>query len=364
VLGMSEALLDGLCGGLDQRQRQAIATIGQSGQHLLELINDILDLAKIGSGKLALHYQAVQPARLLESSLDFVRPLAAKKQITLTTQIDPRIGQIWVDDRRLRQVLINLLSNAVKFTLEGGAVTLRLLLAADQQQVCFVVEDTGIGIAADQLGQLFEPFVQIDSQLNRQYTGTGMGLALVRRLVELHQGTVRVESQVGQGSQFIVTGPWRCPAEQAAPTSGPVVSAIVTPPVDHCPIDAPQKRILLADDNALNTLMFSEYLQEEGYQVVLARNGEEALAALGASRVDLVVMDIQMPVLDGLATMRQLRQQAQFQDLPIIALTALAMPGDQQRCLQAGATEYIPKPVQLKHLIQRVRHWLQWVPVT
>jgi CheY-like chemotaxis protein len=185
----------------------------------------------------------------------------------------------------------------------------------------------------------------------------------VRRLVELHQGTVRVESQVGQGSQFIVEGPWRCPAEQAA-AIGPVVRTIVSSPVERCTIDAPQKRILLADDNALNTLMFSEYLQEEGYQVVLARNGEEALAALGSSRVDLVVMDIQMPVLDGLATMRQLRQQAQFQDLPIIALTALAMPGDQQRCLQAGATEYIPKPVQLKHLIQRVRHWLQWVPVT
>jgi signal transduction histidine kinase len=362
VLGMSEALLDGLCGALDQRQRQAIATIAQSGQHLLELINDILDLAKIGSGKLELHHQAVQPALLLQSSLDFVRPLAAKKQIALTLHIDPQIGQIWVDDRRLRQVLINLLSNAVKFTLEGGAVTLRLLLAADQQ-ICFVVEDTGIGIAADQLGRLFEPFVQIDSRLNRQYAGTGMGLALVRRLVELHQGTVRVESQVGQGSQFIVAGPWRCPAEQAA-AIGPVVRTIVSSPVERGAIDAPQKRILLADDNALNTLMFSEYLQEEGYQVVLARNGEEALAALGSSRVDLVVMDIQMPVLDGLATMRQLRQQAQFQDLPIIALTALAMPGDQQRCLQAGATEYIPKPVQLKHLIQRVRHWLQWVPVT
>jgi CheY-like chemotaxis protein len=124
------------------------------------------------------------------------------------------------------------------------------------------------------------------------------------------------------------------------------------------------KRILLADDNALNQLLFSEYLQEEGYQVVQARNGQEALdAAMGSTPFDLILMDIQMPTMDGLTTIRQLRQQSQFAHLPIIAVTALAMPGDQQRCLQAGATEYIPKPVQLKHLIQRIQHWLAWVPV-
>jgi signal transduction histidine kinase len=362
VLGMSEALLDELCGVLDERQRKAVSTIAQSGQHLLELINDILDLAKIESGKLELHYEVVRSEVLLQSSLDFVRQLAQQKQITLTPVIDPRIPQLWLDDRRFRQVLINLLSNAVKFTLEGGVVTLRLeLMPDDPQRIRLVVEDTGIGIAPEHLPQLFEPFVQIDSRLNRQYAGTGMGLALVRRIVELHQGTVRVVSQVGEGSQLIIEGPWRY-----ADTAGVDLTdrpcrdrdrptLILDPPHDRPSL---QKRILLADDNALNTLLFSEYLQEEGYQVVLARNGQEALASVAQADFDLILMDIQMPIMDGLTTIRRLRQQAEFQHLPIIAVTALAMPGDQQRCLQAGATEYIPKPVQLKHLNQRIQHWL------
>ncbi len=361
VLGMSEALLDELCGVLDERQRKAVSTIAQSGQHLLALINDILDLAKIESGKLELHYEVVRSDLLLQSSLDFVRQLAQQKQITLTPVIDPRMPQLWLDDRRFRQVLINLLSNAVKFTPEGGTVTLRLTLMPDQQ-ICLAVEDTGIGIAAEDLPQLFEPFVQIDSRLNRQYAGTGMGLALVRRIVELHQGTVRVVSQVGQGSQFIIEGPWH----YASPPVSDLATFILMPPDVHqsatnalpATIAPLQKRILLADDNALNTLLFSEYLQEEGYQVVLARNGQEALTSVAQADFDLILMDIQMPIMDGLSTIRQLRQQAQFEHLPIIAVTALAMPGDQQRCLQAGATEYIPKPVQLKHLNQRIQHWL------
>jgi signal transduction histidine kinase len=336
VLGMSEALLDELCGVLDERQRKAVSTIAQSGQHLLALINDILDLAKIESGKLELHYEVVRSEVLLQSSLDFVRQLAQQKQITLTPVIDPRIPHLWLDDRRFRQVLINLLSNAVKFTLEGGTVTLRLALMPDQQ-IRLAVEDTGIGIAPEHLPQLFEPFVQIDSRLNRQYAGTGMGLALVRRIVELHQGTVQVISQVGQGSQFIIEGPWH----HANPLGGDWcdhstsdrATLILAPPAAHPLL---RKRILLADDNALNTLLFSEYLQEEGYQVVLARNGQEALDSVAQANFDLILMDIQMPIMDGLTTIRQLRQ----------------------RCLQAGATEYIPKPVQLKHLNQRIQHWL------
>jgi signal transduction histidine kinase len=360
VLGMSEALLDELCGVLDERQRKAVATIAQSGQHLLALINDILDLAKIESGKLELHYEGVRSDLLLQSSLDFVRQLAHQKQIRLTPVIDPRVPQLWLDERRFRQVLINLLSNAVKFTLPGGAITLRLEQLSDPQWVCLAVEDTGIGIAPEHLPQLFDPFVQIDSSLNRQYAGTGMGLALVRRIVELHQGTVRVVSQVGQGSQFIIEGPWCC----VEPIDPVIVPEVPPLPERRSPIVPWPKRILLADDNALNQLLFSEYLQEEGYQVVQARNGQEALdAALGSTPFDLILMDIQMPTMDGLTTIRQLRQQSQFEHLPIIAVTALAMPGDQQRCLQAGATEYIPKPVQLKHLIHRIQHWLAWIPV-
>jgi CheY-like chemotaxis protein len=189
--------------------------------------------------------------------------------------------------------------------------------------------------------------------------------------VELHQGQVRVASVVGRGSQFVLEGPWECSATAIGQSAPPIIQAPASPmpAVDEYPQTLlptlPQtarntaaKRILIADDNVLNTYLFSEYLQEEGYQVVLARNGQEALASLQQAEFDLIIMDIQMPVMDGLTTIGQLRQQDQFQHLPIIALTALAMPGDQQRCLQAGATEYIPKPVQLKHLTRRIQHWL------
>jgi CheY-like chemotaxis protein len=366
VLGMSEALLDELCGGLEARQRRAIEAIAQSGQHLLELINDILDLAKIESGKLELHCQAVPVTGLLQSSVDCVRQLAAQRNIAISTRIDPSVDYVWLDDRRFRQVLINLLSNAIKFTLDGGAVSVRVDRGRDRLGVCFTVEDTGIGIAPEHLPQLFEPFIQIDSRLNRQYAGTGMGLALVRRIVELHQGRVRVVSAVGRGSQFVLEGPWECSAMAVGRSAPPLDPTPLPPPVDpeFClspsknPPNATAKRILIADDNVLNTYLFSEYLQEEGYQVVLARNGQEALDLLRQTAFDLIIMDIQMPVMDGLTTIGQLRQQDQFQHLPIIALTALAMPGDQQRCLQAGATEYIPKPVQLKHLTRRIQHWL------
>jgi signal transduction histidine kinase/ActR/RegA family two-component response regulator len=372
VLGMSEALLDELCGELEARQRRAIEAIAQSGQHLLELINDILDLAKIESGKLELHCQAVPITGLLQSSVDCVRQLAAARNIAISTRIDPAVNYVWLDDRRFRQVLINLLSNAIKFTLDGGAVSVRVepgrgdprSVGDHRLGVCFTVEDTGIGIAPEHLPQLFEPFIQIDSRLNRQYAGTGMGLALVRRIVELHQGRVRVVSEVGRGSQFVLEGPWECSAT-AIGRSAPLLTPTPLPPLPELPLSPPllphnatAKRILIADDNVLNTYLFSEYLQEEGYQVVLARNGQEALDLLRQTAFDLIIMDIQMPVMDGLTTIGQLRQQDQFQHLPIIALTALAMPGDQQRCLQAGATEYIPKPVQLKHLTRRIQHWL------
>ncbi|MBE9030721.1 response regulator [filamentous cyanobacterium LEGE 11480] len=389
VLGMSEALLDQVCGDLNDRQRKAVQTIAQSGKHLLELINDILDLAKIESGKLELHYQDVQPAMLFKLSVELVRPAALQKEIAIETIIDPRITAIRLDERRFRQVLINLLSNAVKFTLRGGRITLRLFPTADQKRLCFQVEDTGIGIPADKIDTLFEPFVQIDSDLNRQYSGTGLGLALVRRIVELHQGTVCVESEVEQGSQFTLEVPWDqakhvVPGQiSVAPTAPPSVAALpiaenalIPRTTDQSPVDrkssaadptavtkADSKRILLAEDNDLNTLLFSEYLQGEGYEVGLAQNGKEALQLIAQTSFDLVVMDIQMPIMDGLTAIRRLRQQSQFQHLPIIALTALAMPGDQQRCLKAGASEYIPKPVQLKYLAQRIQHWLSAVPI-
>lgn len=372
ILGMAEALLDGVCGELNQRQQQAIRTVSQSGQHLLTLINDILNLAKIDSGHADLHYQTVSPVALIQPALDCIQPLAQQKQIALQVMIEPTITTIRVDDRQFQRALINLLSNAVKFTLPGGQVQLKMQ-ALPENGIRFIIEDNGIGIAAEHLSQLFEPFIQVDSQLNRQYEGTGIGLALVQRIVALHQGQVTVESELGQGSRFIIEGPWQDQTPNQTPNQTPMSSA--APPtaiaqlnpevvIDTIDTEHPHslnsaQSILLAEDNPLNRLLFSEYLQTAGYRVIFAHNGQEVLDQVAVQPVDLILMDIQMPVLDGLSVMRRLRQEARFADLPIIAITALAMTRDQQRCLAAGATDYLPKPIQLKQLMQRIQHYLQ-----
>jgi signal transduction histidine kinase len=212
ILGLSEGLLEeSYSGALNDRQRRVIATIKSSGRHLLDLINDILDLAKIESGKIELHITPVSVAHLCDSSLAIVKQLADKKTVQLDTQISTETNTILIDERRMRQALINLLSNAVKFTSEGGQVTLTVQPDSTRQYICFSVIDTGIGIAPEHIPQLFQSFVQIDSRINRQYPGTGLGLVLVRRIVELHDGNITLESEVGQGSQFTIYLPWRQP---------------------------------------------------------------------------------------------------------------------------------------------------------
>jgi signal transduction histidine kinase/ActR/RegA family two-component response regulator len=355
ILGMSEALLDRLCGDVTERQQRAIAVIEQSGKHLLELINDILDLAKIESGKLELKPAYVSIQHLFVSSLSLVRQLALQKNITLEQEIQPDINLIYLDERRIHQSLINLLSNAIKFTPEQGQVTLKAQFDQAQNVLKLQVIDTGIGIAEDDLPQLFEPFVQIDSRLNRQYSGTGLGLALVKRIAELHQGYVQVQSQVDRGSTFTIMIPLVQP---------PFASLGVPQPAEPLAVDLPElstiqgKRILLADDNHINIQVFSEYLMDAGYDVMLAKNGQEAIDITLAENPDLLIMDIQMPKVDGLTAIRHLRQNSELQQVPIIALTALAMPGDREKCLKAGASEYITKPVPLKQLARSIQQLL------
>jgi signal transduction histidine kinase len=217
ILGISEGLQEEAFGTLNQRQQNSVATIQRSGKHLLELINDILDVAKIESGKFTLDLTTTSVRYLCDSSLSFVKHQAVQKNIQLNLMIHPQVpNEISIDERRIRQLLINLLNNAVKFTPKNGIVTLEVLLieshsalSKNQQapaphEICFKVSDTGIGISAEDIGKLFQPFMQINSSLSRQYAGTGLGLNLVKKLAELHGGTVSVESTVGQGSCFAV----------------------------------------------------------------------------------------------------------------------------------------------------------------
>ncbi|OLP17941.1 hypothetical protein BST81_12865 [Leptolyngbya sp. 'hensonii'] len=378
ILGMSEGLQDRVLGNLNERQLKALSTIENSGRHLLDLINDILDLAKIESGKLELQIAATSVQNLCQSSLSFVRQIALKKSIHLDISIPTEIGPIMVDERRIRQVLINLLSNAVKFTPDSGRVTLRVKLEVGMDRdsetnrshlspaiapaslLAFEVEDTGIGIASEDMPKLFRSFVQIDSSLNRQYSGTGLGLALVKHLVELHHGTVQVRSTVGQGSCFTITLPYQNAAQakqtSTAPPNVPQGREQGAQNSEQISMRAgsAQPLILLAEDNAANVETLSIYLTNWGYELMIARTGREAVALAAAHRPDIILMDIQMPEMNGLEAIRQIRTIPELLRVPIIALTALVMPGDQEKCFQVGANEYLSKPVSLKHLANTI----------
>jgi CheY-like chemotaxis protein len=226
--------------------------------------------------------------------------------------------------------------------------------------VCISVTDTGIGIApADQL-KLFQPFVQVDSALNRQYEGTGLGLALVKRIVELHEGDVNLRSELGHGSCFTVRLPYVCDIEESSTpahlilpdrvqTSAAIASS--SSPLTELQIEP---LILLAEDNEANISTVSSYLEAKGYRIIFAKNGEEAIALAKTHQPDLILMDIQMPIMDGLEATKQIRLDPKLVNIPIIALTALAMTGDRDRCLEAGANAYISKPVKLKELNETI----------
>jgi PAS domain S-box-containing protein len=363
ILGMSESLQEGIYGSLNPQQQQIISTIEYSGQHLLSLINEILDLSKIESGKLQLQITSVAVQELCNSSMAFVKQQAMKKDIQLALQIPPQIGRIDIDELRIRQVLINLLGNAIKFTPQGGKITLEVKLEA--ASVTFAVVDTGIGIQQERIQDLFQPFVQLDSSLNRQYEGTGLGLAVVKRIVELHGGIISVHSILDQGSCFIIELPYSRYTENPTPISHQLCPANLQHRPNYTALNGQlhpiSPVILLAEDNPANVDTITAYLSAKGYQLLVAHNGWESLELANSHHPHLILMDIQMPGMDGLEAMRQIRANPALADIPIIALTALAMPGDREKCLAAGATDYLPKPVQLKQLVQKIEHYQRLV---
>jgi PAS domain S-box-containing protein len=465
ILGLTEALNEEVYGELNEDQRRALVTIENSGKHLLALISDVLDLAKIHAGRLELDHDPVAVRDLIHACMTYVRRQAEQKRIHLAvTELDPQLVMT-TDGRRLRQILINLLANAVKFTPEGGRVTLDVRPRPDDGAIEFRIEDTGIGIPEEFILEIFEPFRQIDSKLSRQYDGTGLGLALVRELIDSFGGSLEVRSEVGRGSEFTVSLPWHradwssddsptsirramvigdhsADAESLArklrelgiatdlvPSGGALTALeggcpevvfldtifsgeerrellthlrgrcrgtpiVVTDPnaeitgtearlpkpigladlsrVLRClgatapsPAALPDGdsskatgiRILLAEDNEANILATGDYLRSHGYEVLVARNGREAVEMARAERPALILMDIQMPVLDGLEAIRRIRR-SEARDIPIIALTALAMRADRVRCLEAGADDYLSKPVRLAELRKTIEERL------
>ena len=360
ILGGAEALALNDHGPLNLRQEHLVELIVKSGDHLLDIVNTILDLSRIDAGGISLNVQRLDAAQLCAESLRVVQERAGWKKISLGFSCNPYHLELSVDPLRMRQVLVNLLDNAIKFTPEGGRVDLEVTAIPEDETVHVSVRDTGIGIEAGQMARLFKPFSQADSRLNRNYDGAGLGLALVSRLVELHGGSVGVESVVDQGSEFTIVLPLRrhpdaqvdsaASAEGAALNVGSLESAIGRRP-----------RILLAEDSAASIEITLAYLEAADCDVHVVQNGEQAVWATIEWRPDLILMDIQMPLVDGIEATRRIRalEDAAIAGVPIVALTALAMHGDRERCLAAGADDYVSKPFRFADLADTIFRLLQ-----
>ncbi|HID99870.1 MAG TPA: hybrid sensor histidine kinase/response regulator [Thiotrichaceae bacterium] len=354
ILGISETFQDQIYGPLNEKQYHLMQTLEESGRYLLKLINDILDLSKIEAEKITLDINTVSVIEVCQASLRMIKGAAYKKRLRLSNTLDSTVETIQADERRLMQILVNLLSNAVKFTPEGGSIQLIVQGNREHNVVYFSVEDTGIGIAPDQMKNIFEPFVQIEGSLNREQEGTGLGLSLVYRLTKMHGGSVSIESEVGQGSCFTLSLPWqplkpsvsRFEAEQIAPE--PELKKAVFDKLHTSAV------ILLAEDQERSIMLLFDYLTMLGYKILIARDGVEAIEQTQANHPNLILMDIQMPVMSGLDAIREIRADPDIAEIPIIALTALAMQGDKERCLQAGANDYLSKPVNLKELLATI----------
>ena len=346
ILGLSESLSEGVYGGLTDKQSKSINTIAESGHHLLSLINDLLDIAKIGAGKMDLDWTNSNLEDACKSSMRFISGLASKKKISVSLFTDPIASIIHADQRRLKQILVNLLSNAVKFTEAGGHISLQTRSNPERNAIEISVTDNGIGISNSDMERLFRPFTQLDSKLSRQYAGTGLGLSLVLRLAELHGGSVEVKSELGKGSCFTVSLPWsesKSHFPQAAPAHKNLDIS-----TDRAAAKGPL--ILLVDDNEINLSTVGDYLRAQNFCVIFARNGLEAIQVVRERKPQLVLMDIQLPVMDGIDAISILRADPTFASLPILVLTSRAMVGDRERCIEAGANDYLTKPVQLKQL--------------
>ncbi|MBK8048077.1 MAG: response regulator [Anaerolineales bacterium] len=348
ILTFAETLINDVFGPLNERQAKALSNIDASGRHLLALINDLLDLSRFEAGGLPLHREHIVVRDVCLASLIFVKEIAAKKRIQVTFDNTDAPASVFADGRRLKQMLVNLLGNAVKFTPEDGQVQLKVNADSAQGTINFAVLDTGPGISTENQQHLFRPFTQLESNLATE--GTGLGLALVKRLAEQHGGSVCVESAglPGQGSRFTITLPMievefiRGPSGQSSSVDALDLAALAAP--------GPGATVLLVEDDEMMVTVVSEFLERLAYRVITARTGPAGLAYAQAEPPDLILMDMQLPEMNGLEVIQQLRRDPHFAVTPIVAVTALAMTGDRERCLQAGASHYMSKPLVLAEL--------------
>ncbi len=343
--------------GLQPRQSEKMAKLESAGEHLLDTINAILELSKIEAGKFHLQQSEMNIGTVVENALAMVREPAEEKGLRLVTEMDPLPDSLVGDATRLRQALLNYLGNAVKFTREGS-VSLRVKVMEQDDSgllLLFEVQDTGIGIEAENLARLFEVFEQADGSMTRQHGGTGLGLAITRKLARLMGGDAGAESTPGKGSRFWFKARLSISA-RSAPRD-----------ITSTELDAEQalragfagRRILLAEDEPVSRELGQILLEDAGLEVDTAENGKQALDQARQHSYDLILMDVQMPHMDGLASTRAIRNLPGYESTPILAATANAFEEDKQRCLDAGMTDFISKPIIPKALFSAVLRWLE-----
>jgi PAS domain S-box-containing protein len=342
IMGLSQLLQQEIVGDLNEKQKEYINCIYGSGEHLLALINDILDLSKVEAGKEDLVFSSLVVEDLCNYAISAVSETASDKGLELSINIDPKVEICIADDRRLKQMLLNLLTNAVKFT-SKGKVSLKVNKVI--QGIEFIVEDTGIGIEKSQFEFLFEPFKQLDSRLNRQYEGTGLGLALTRKLVKLHGGHIQVESTVNVGSRFTLFLP-----QNMAPAHSKSISSNSNQVTDNN-FSYSFKKILLIEDDNNTAVLLRDYLQTIGYQVEWLTNCKDFTQQVETLQPNLILLDVQLggniTAWDLLST---LRSHVVWKDLPVIMMTPMYSQFDSERSLKAGASDYLSKPIGIVKL--------------
>ncbi len=354
ILGMAYLVIQT---DLSRKQLSYIEKIDISAHNLLAIINDVLDISKIEAGKMEIEETAFQLDEVLERLSGMLSLRAEEKGLEIVFKRDPQVpGALLGDPLRLGQVLSNFVQNAIKFTEQGEVVVAIELvrLHADTAEIAFSVADTGIGIEPKRIPHVFENFVQADTSTSRQHGGTGLGLSICKQLIELMHGKLTLQSSPGKGSQFRFVLNLKLQKDdfrdhfKASDKSN-----------RQTPAAAPLAgKVLLVEDNRINQMVAKELLQSFGLQVVIADEGRKAIQQVQAGNFDLVLMDIQMPAMDGYATTREIRNDKRFSSLPILAITAHAMAGDRERCLAAGMNDYIAKPVEAERLLAILRPWL------
>jgi CheY-like chemotaxis protein/two-component sensor histidine kinase len=349
IIGLTEMMVTNTARFGTEKAAEPLRRVHRAGTHLLGLINQVLDLSKIESGKLELTPESVNLAPVIDEVVGTARQLAEQNKNRLVVESQENLGALTVDPMRLRQILLNLLSNACKFT-KQGEVTLRVRKVADGRNwIEFAVADTGIGMTPEQQGKLFEEFTQADSSTARQYGGTGLGLAITRKLARMMGGEVTVTSEPGKGSVFTV----RLPASADALAKRSIGSDGRRPPSTGC--------VLVIDDDATARELISDHLKAEGFSVVTAAGGVEGLKLAKALRPTAITLDVMMPDLDGWSVLAALRQDSELAEIPVIMVTIV---DEHRRGIALGAAGYLTKPIDRERLHQLVGRFRAPTPPT